>query len=316
MKACVFCGKAIDDDATFCGYCGNRQSVAESKETVQAPAETFQTPGGYAPATNYNAADYGARQQVPPPAPSAGYNAYPPKQQQTPPQYPPQGGGYYPPQPGAPGFAPQPPREPSKLALHAKNYWSWFGKGFLGTKEPMHLLLASIIPFLVTLFFTLADVLNTRWSAVAFFLMWIMNMVYMAALPVLVWLIKRYWGKDETATLESVSAEYSSYHNVILPYVFLVMILSIGLSFARTGSIVVSYMCTFARLLSLGAALTCLLSSPRENASKTWLKVIVIISAFFLFSFTLGANLTSSFGRRGGYGSLPDLDFKWSDLLP
>ncbi len=289
MKKCPFCGNDIDINAAFCGYCGKPQAPVEAQAAVESPPVAPPVGGEEVMAATHP--EYAPQQMPPPGYPAMEQGA---QQQAPPPQYPP--AGYYPPQQGVPGFAP-PPKEPSKLALYAKGYLPWLTKGFLGTKEPMHILLAAIVPFLVAFFFTLGTASQMDWHAGAFFLTWLFNIVYIAVLPVAVWLIKKFWEKDESATPESVFAEYSSYHNIILPVVFVTMILGIAFPVYHFSAHFIAVMFQFVRLLSLGAAFACLFS-PRDAVSKTWLKIIALIGVFVAMWFVVGACYTA--GIRWG----------------
>ena len=276
MKKCLFCGADIAADAAFCGHCGNSQVTADAEMFAQSSPEPLQEPEHVAPAPPQ------APEYVPPAAyPPPGYGA-----PQAPPQYPP--AGYYPPQ-GAPGYAP-PPQEPTALALAAKNYFPWLKKGLLGTKEPIHFLFAAIVPLVITFFFTLGTASQMGWHAGAFFLTGFFNVLYIAALPLAVWLIKKFMEKDESATPDSVFAEYSSYHNIALPIVFVAMILGIIVPVFTFGTHIIAVMFQFVRLLSLGAALTCL--SPSRDDSKAWLKVVILIFVYIAMWYIVGAIYT------------------------
>ncbi len=294
----------------FCGYCGNAQvNVANVGADTQSPPppqqaaeyvppaaypvadQSAQQAPGYAPPAGYPAAGQGAQQALPQ-YPPAGYPAAGQDAQQAPPQYPP--AGYYPPQQGAPGYAPPPPKEPSQLALAGKQYFPWLKNGIFGTKEPMHILFAAIVPLLIVFFFTLGTASQMNWHAGGFFLTGFFNLIYVAVLPVAVWLIKKFWEKDDTASLDSVFAEYSSYHNIVLPVAFIAMILGIIVPVYHFSAHIIAVMFQFVRWLSLGAAITCLLSS-RDGDSKAWLKVVAVIVVFAALWFIVGACYTAGF---------------------
>lgn len=296
MKKCLFCGADIADNAAFCGHCGKSQVVADAAVAAQSPPEQPQAPA-YAPPqvppAGYPAQGYGAQPVPPQQYPPSGYPAQEYGAQQTPPQQYPPAGGYYAPPQGAPGFAP-PPKEPSKLALAGKNYFPWLQKGIFGTKEPMHPLFAAIVPFAIVFFFTLGTASQMGWHAGAFFLTWFFNLVYVAVLPVAVWLIKKLWDKDNTVTPFSIFAEYSSYHNIVLPIILLTMILGIAVPVFHFSAHIIAVMFQFVRLLSLGAALACLFSS-RDGDSKLWLKIIAVIFVFTAMWYIVGACYTAGF---------------------
>ncbi|HNZ62917.1 MAG TPA: hypothetical protein PKH23_01105 [Bacillota bacterium] len=311
MKKCEFCGIEVPDDAAFCGNCGKPQAMGDIAQISQALPQEQDT-AGIEPKTESTPvfsdqvtplSPAAPEQPVMPPAPPASPldtapgTLVPPPQVPQGTQAPPQGyapAGYYPPaQPSAPGVPPA-PKPPSKLALEAKGYFPWLTKGFLGTTEPMSILLAAIVPFLVAFFFTLGNASGMSWHAGAFFLTWLMNMVFIGVLPVAVWFVKKYWEKDEASTLEAVFAEYSSYHNVALPVVFFAMIFGIAFPVFYSSVHFISALFQFVRLVSLGASLACLFS-PRDAVSKSWLKVLTVIGVFVVLWFIVGACYNAGF---------------------
>ncbi len=313
MKNCEFCGTQISADSAFCANCGHPQQKVHEGQMNQvvseAPEEVDQVAvepmAAAAPAFGEQVAAPAPPYAMPPaPAPEA-FTAPVEGQpmQSTPPQEP---AAYYPAtQPNVPGVPPA-PKAPSKLAIEAKGYFPWLTKGMLGTTAPMNILFAAIVPFLVAFFFTLGNARGMGWHAGAFFLTWFINIIFIGVLPIAVWFIKKYWEKNEAATLESVFAEYSSYHNIALPVVLFAMILGMAISVPYFGAHIVSMMFQFVRYISLGAALACLLS-PRDAVSKTWLKIVAVIGIFVLLLFIVGACYSAGF--KWGFRSLLEFPY-------
>ncbi|NMA18320.1 MAG: hypothetical protein GX939_06140 [Clostridiaceae bacterium] len=214
-------------------------------------------------------------------SPATGYSQAPPAGMPGAPYQPPQSHGA-PPIPGGqmpppPHGAYPPPNPPSALALDSNRYFTWLKNGIFGTLEPMHLLLASIAPFLVALFFTLGRAGWMFWHAGGFFLTWFFNMIMIAGLPVIAWLLKNHLLK-QTADLKAVCSEYASYHTI--PAMIMLVVMLLGL--AAGGTTLVSSLFSYVRLLSLGAALMCLFAPRDQDTIKRMWKIMMIILAVFI----------------------------------
>ncbi|MGI6616770.1 MAG: zinc-ribbon domain-containing protein [Saccharofermentanales bacterium] len=272
------------------------QQSAQAPQTM--PNAPYTSPNyTQSPASGYSQAPpagmYGTSYQ-----PSQPHGAQPAPGGQMPPQ-----GAYTPPQQGQ-GYAPptyQPPKPPSALALDSKRYFNWLKNGIFGTLEPMHLLLASIAPFLVAFFFTLGRAGWMSWHAGGFFLTWLFNMVMVAGLPVVAWLLKNHLLK-QPADLKAVCAEYASYHTI--PAMIMLLVMVIGL--AAGGTTLVTSLFSYVRLLSLGAALMCLFAPRDQDAIKRMWKIMMIVLAAFIVLVYL-ADLFLSLGIRWSYKSIFDL---------
>ncbi len=187
---------------------------------------------------------------------------------------------------------PPPPKEPSLLASEGKRYMSWLTRGFLGTSEPIHLLYAAIVPFLIALFYTLSMARFMSWHAGGFFLLWFFSMVMVAALPAAAWLLNRFWLKAEAGLIETFSA-FSSFSNVILPLAFVVMILGLaGAGFAFTlGSLI--------PVLVLAASAMLLVPAAGGDQKKLWLAVLILAAVFIVLQIIWGSIYSA--GRSWGF---------------
>ncbi len=246
MKNCQNCGIELADDAVFCSNCGTRQE--------QAPVAAEQSQAT-------------PPQAVPPPPP---YQAAPPQMpQQAPYPYP---------------YPPQPPKPPSALALDGKRYPRWLLNGFLGTREPMHLLFAAIVPFLVTLFLTLEAARLMRWHAGGFFLLWFFTLIMIVAMPTMAWVCKRFILKEEDK-LPDAYARFSSYLNAVLPVSLLTFILGVALP-AGTFVSVLMYVVP---ILIFAASVMTMVEGSRAEVKKLWLVVLTVAGLFFILLFLYSA---------------------------
>lgn len=199
-----------------------------------------------------------------------------------------------PPYPYPPPYPPQPPAPPSALALEGRRYFAWLGKGFLGTVEPMHLLFAAIVPFLITLFYTLASAKLFNWHAGGFFLTWFFNLILMAVMPVSAWLCRRYWLKDDIG-LPDFFARFSSLMNLVLPISLFVMLLGMVISMTSTGGLnFLTMILQLIPLLIFAASLLVCLSGPRADIRKLWLLVLVLTLVYLTFFSFCNLILTAS----------------------
>ncbi len=254
---------------------------------TQSPASGYpQAPPAGIPGTPYQAPQPHDAPQAPggqmPPTPQG---AYPPPQQ---------GQGYVPP-------PYQPPKPPSALALDSKRYFGWLKNGIFGTLEPIHLLFASIAPFLVAFFFTLGRAGWMSWHAGGFFLTWLFNIVMIAGLPVVAWLLKTKLMK-QPSDLKAVCTEYASYHTI--PALIMLVVMVLGL--AAGGTTLVTSLFSYVRLLSLGAALMCLFA-PRDQSTikRMWQIVMILFVAYIVLVYL--ADLFLGLGIRWAYKSIFDL---------
>ncbi|HZK29013.1 MAG TPA: zinc ribbon domain-containing protein [Clostridia bacterium] len=262
MKHCINCQAELNDDAKFCAKCGKQQEP-DTQETIASPV----TPPSMAQ-PDVGQAPY--PQPPPAQAPHPGAGPYPPQQQQ-----------------GAPGAPPPPypypsePKPPSALALEGKRYFAWLGKGIFGTTEPMHFLFAAIVPFLISLFYTLAASKMMNWHAGGFFLMWFFNMIIIVAMPAAAWFGKRYLLKEDISAQDAF-AQYSSYLNIVLPITLLIMILGFAISLG--GFIhLLSILHLVPVLLLVASILTCI-SGSNAGMKKLWLVSLVLIAVYIILS--------------------------------
>lgn len=262
MKNCRNCGTELADDAMFCSHCGSRQ---DDLPETPGPAVSEQAP-------------------VPPPSmetpPAAG------AQQSEYPQVPP-----YP-----YAYPPQPPKAPSAIALDGKRYFRWLLKGFLGTSEPIHLLFAAIVPFLISLFMTLEAARLMRWHAGGFFLLWFFTLIILVIMPVMAWVMKRYLLKEEDGLVQACS-RFSSYLNMVLPVSLLALILGAVLP---AGTFISVLMYVVPVLILMATVMTSVFGSAAEMP-KVWLVALILTGIFFflifVYSAILGAGL--QWGLRG-----------------
>lgn len=263
MKKCQFCQADLADDAVFCSQCGNRQ-VDPSQLVEETPVVD-----------------------------AAPIQAPPPPEGPVPPQVP---------YPYPQAYPPPPPSPPSALALDGKRYFPWLGKGILGSEEPMHFLFAAIIPFLITLFQTLAGAKLFNWHAGAFFLVWFFNMIMIIAMPTLAWLMRRYAFKDPISYPDAF-ARFSSHMNLVLPITLFVMLLGLVISVNSAGGLnFLGMILHLIPLLIYGASLVLCLSKIQAEVKKIWIIVILLTLAYLiLFSLT---NLIVSAGARWGWGGI------------
>ncbi|MDI9461351.1 MAG: zinc ribbon domain-containing protein [Saccharofermentanales bacterium] len=253
MKNCINCNAEIVDNAVFCPKCGYDQRLA--------PEMARQEVGGY------------AQNQQP-------YQAPAPQQQAAP--YPPQPGAYPPPQGAYPPPYQQGP--PSQLAIYGKRYFGWLLSGILGTKEPMHLLFAAIVPFLTTLIYTLSNAPFYAWHAGGFFLVWFFAIVFVAVVPVLAWVLKTFMLKERVKITDVIS-EYCSYFNIILPFALFAMIFALAIKgIGPSNFFYVLYQGTL--LFSLLAGVATISSKPGRE-KKLWLSLLVMGFLLILFVFLL-----------------------------
>ncbi|HHV42644.1 MAG TPA: hypothetical protein GXX72_07380 [Clostridiaceae bacterium] len=186
----------------------------------------------------------------------------------------------YPPQQGAYPAAQQ--AQSSQLAAFGKRYFGWLASGILGTKEPMHVLFAVIVPFLTTLIFTLSTAPFYSWHAGGFFLIWFFMIFFVAAVPVIAWLLKTYLLKDK-AKLTDVISEYASYFNIIFLFSLFAMIFALAIrNVGPNNFFYVLYNGT--PLFILLAGIASIVSKPKEE-KKTWLTFLALGFFFILFTF-------------------------------
>ncbi|MFA5585079.1 MAG: zinc ribbon domain-containing protein [Saccharofermentanales bacterium] len=272
MKNCHNCGVGLDENALFCFQCGSKQEILEAQAAHHPQPQV----------------------QAPPPAPPYPY------------QQPPQPGMQQPPQPGAqqPPYAyypPPQPKEPSALALDGKRYPGWLFKGLLGSSEPIHLLYAAIVPFLITLFATLGAASLMSWHAGGFFLLWFFNLIIMAAMPAVAWVFARLIAKKQEG-LVALCVRFSSYMNVVLAVSFLTMLLGIAIP-AGSFTMVLSYVVP---ILILAASLLVASQGQEEENRPLWPVFLAITGAFifllFVFNAILGVGM--AWGTRSLLGGL------------
>jgi len=243
----------LAEDAVFCSNCGSKQELAPES----GPAVTGEVQETPAPVT------------APPPPYQAGPVQMPPQ-----PPYP------YP-------YPPQAPKAPSALALDGKRYPGWLAKGFLGTNEPMHLLFAAIVPFLVTLFSTLEAARLMNWHAGGFFLLWFFMLIIMGAMPTMAWFCKRFILKEEDK-LPDAYARFSSYLNAVLPVSLLAFIFGVVLP---SGTFISVLMYVVPILIFAASVMTAVGGSQAE-VKKLWLVVLTVAGVFFVLLFLYSAILT------------------------
>ena len=305
MKNCVNCNAEIVDHAQFCPKCGQKQEgnlpvessdvsavdKPEEEQSVSAPPhpqQAFVQPQAQG--------DIPVQQQVymPPVEP-----VYAPPQTQA--YQPPQGGGYaqvqgqvdqsfqgqqpYQPQ-GAPIPAATTPKEPSQMALDGKRYFGWLFKGILGTKEPMHMLLAAIVPFLTTLFYTLSIAPFFNWHAGGFLLVWLFVIIFVAAIPVVAWLLKSNLLKEKIE-FRNLFSEYASYFNVIFLYSVLAMIFALASGAVGPNNFFYNFY-KGTLLFALLAGIASVVSQPAKE-KKTWASLLIMGGAFIVLTFFIVA---------------------------
>lgn len=305
MKNCVNCNAEIMDHAQFCPKCGHKQEVTPPVENIEASAEVQAKEEQIASASQVPQQGYTQPQaQMDTPVQQQFYTppgepAYAPPQAQA--YQPAQGGGYVPvqgqtgqplqgqqPYPPQGSYAPQPavPREPSQIALAGKRYFDWLIKGILGTKEPMHILFAAIIPFLTTLIYTLSSAPFYGWHAGGFFLVWFFVILFVAAIPLIAWLLKTYLLKEKIE-FKILFAEYASYFNVIFLYSLFAMIFALAISGMGPNNFFYAlYKGTL--VFSLLAGIAALVSKPDE-AKKVWPTLLIMGSVFIVMTFIIVA---------------------------
>ncbi len=277
MKNCQFCQAELADDAVFCSKCGNRQvEVAQDQAATPEVAAVPEPAAAPEPPA------------APPPAPqdlaSPGHPPYP-----------------YPHPPQAHPYPPQAPAPPSALALEGRRYFTWLGKGFLGTEEPMHMLFAAIVPFLITLFYTLASSKLFNWHAGGFFLSWFFNMILMVLMPTATWVCRRYWLKDEIS-LPDAFARFSSLMNLVLPITLFVMLLGLVISVNSAGGLnFLTMILHLIPLLIFAASLIICLSGPRPGIRKIWMIVLALTLVYLIF-FSINSLILSAAARWGWGG--------------
>lgn len=283
MKHCINCQAELEDDAMFCGNCGHPQPGAEEGKIDAPNVEP---------------------QPVPQPQPEVQHVQAPSPQQ-------PQGGP--PPVPMQPQpVPPPPPKPPTELQLDGKRYFKWLSAGLLGTIEPIHGLLAAIVPFLITLFNTLAVTRSMMWHAGGFFLVWFINIVVMAVLPIIAWVLKKHYVKDDVS-LKDVFSQYSSYHNIVFLISFVVMIFGMAIPFAAASGFAQIFW-LLGRLMpmfSLLAALNCLLVA-RDDArvKKAWSVTLIMVAVFYVL-FYLMHGITYAGMKWGARKFLGGFGFDW-----
>lgn len=271
MKNCLYCQAELNDEAMFCGKCGKRQEAVAEENIVAPVAQPEEVPVSY-------------QSQPPPQGYPAVAQPYSPQQQGV---------------PGAPPPYPQPypiePKPPSALALEGKRYFNWLGKGILGTTEPMHVLFAAIVPFLITLFYTLASSRMMNWHAGGFFLLWFFNMIMIVAMPTAAWFCKRYWLKEDESWQDTF-ARYSSYLNIVLPITLFVMIL--GFIISLGGFIHLLSILHLVPVLWLVATIFTCTSGSKASAKQLWLVSLVLIAVYIILSL-IGNSILVAGGQWG-----------------
>lgn len=208
------------------------------------------------------------------------------QQQQGQADQPPQGQQPFPPQ-GSPYPQPAAPKAPpSQIAIDGKRYFNWLSKGMLGTKEPMHILFAAIIPFLTTLIYTLSSAPFYDWHAGGFFLVWFFSILFVAAIPAAAWLLKTYVFKEKVE-FKNLFSEYASYFNIIFLYSFLVMIFVLAIGGVGPANLFYAlYKGTL--VFSLLAGVAAIVSKP-ETGQKTWLTLLIMGCIFVVLTFIIVA---------------------------
>ena len=181
-------------------------------------------------------------------------------------------------------YPPQPtePKEPSALALDAQRYGKWLKEGIFGTTEPMHILFAAAIPFVITLLYALSGAKLANWHAGAFFLSWFFSIVQIAAMPAVAWLVKRHMMKQD-ATFEDTFSTFASFHTIVLPIALLVMIFGFSVSVSSAGGLqFIRTLRLLIPVLSLsGATLVCL-HDAQATLAKKWQVVLVLVATFLM----------------------------------
>ena len=249
MKNCQNCGMELADDAMFCSNCGTKQEAP----LAASPAEA------------------GQAQAIPPAAPP------PPPYQAGPAPPPPQAPYPYP-------YPSQPPKPPSALALDAKRYPKWLIQGFFGTREPMHILFAAIVPFFVSLFSTLEAARIMNWHAGGFFLLWFFMLIILGAMPTMAWVYKKFILKEEERLIHTF-ARFSSCLNVVLPVSLIAFILGVVLP----GGTFISVLMYVVPILIFAAAVMSAVAGSQADLKKLWLITLVIAGVFFVLLFLYSA---------------------------
>ena len=192
----------------------------------------------------------------------------------------------YPPQAAA-------PKEPSALALEGRRYFKWLTGGIFGNEEPMHLLFAAIVPFVITLFYTLASARMMNWHAGGFFLLWFFSIVQIVALPAVAWLLKRHMLKQEVKIVD-VFSTYASFHTIILPVALLVLLFGLTVSMTSAGGIrFISALRLLIPLLSFAASLLLSVHDSEAPLSKKWQLILALTGVFIVLHVLDSAILTA-----------------------
>lgn len=179
----------------------------------------------------------------------------------------------------------------SRLKTDGKHYFPWLAKSFFGSDESIHPLLASIVPFLVTLFSTLAVAPYFNWRAGPFFIFWLVAIVTYGAMFFIGYLAERNILKGNKE-IGRYFARFSSLQTMVLGSAILAFIVNL---FSNSAYKIAHYYVDggefwliFTRLIPILVLVTTLLSLSFEKRERRLsIYAALLVSLVFWLSLSL-----------------------------
>ncbi|MDD4540772.1 MAG: zinc ribbon domain-containing protein [Eubacteriales bacterium] len=197
----------------------------------------------------------------------------------------------------------------SPLKIDSKRYFSWLREGLLGSEASIHPLLAAIIPFVITLFSTLAAAPYFAWRAGPFFLFWLLTIITYGVMLFGGYLVERSILKGNK-DLKQYFSRFSSLQTMILPLTLFAFVVNLFTSpaykVAHYYAVGGEFWFIFTRLIPILLLISTYLSlsfekrERRKQVFATLVVAVVFCLSLSLIIYVFNHNIAVTMANRVG----------------